>query len=135
MPLSTAALVYLTGLLQTACPQVTGTDGISVIWYQSGATCQAAAQTAMTNFLANPVVPNPGTIPLASFLGRFTQAQMATIWKAAQTDGTGQIGGGLMYVQSNQQITLTDPNITAWMAAVVTAGALTQAQATAILTP
>jgi hypothetical protein len=131
--LTAAALGALTQALVAACPGVTGTDG-STIWYSTGTTCQAAAQGALAAF--NPATTTvPATISSPAFIVRLTPAEQAAVWKAAGLDTTGVIASGILTFQVAGSTDLNSAATKAWMAAVVAAGAITQARANIIMTP
>lgn len=131
--LTAPVLAVLTQTLVAACPGVTGTDG-STIWYKDGTIpgCQSAAQAALASF--NPttaVLPAP--LATAAFIGRFTAAERAALWKSAQTDPT--IGADLILIQSSPTVDLTSPVVTNWVNALTAANVLTPARSTVVMTP
>lgn len=81
------------------------------------------------------VPPNPTTIPAGEFFARFPAAALPAIWKAILADGTGQLGVGLVNGLANQMIDLTSAVTASFVNSFVSAGVITQAEATAILTP
>lgn len=83
---------------------------------------------------ALPVAAPSIEITAAAFLARFTDAERLAIQQAA--DATPSIALGLTMGLAIGTIRLQgDPVMAGWMAALVTAGAVTQDRATEILTP
>lgn len=80
-----------------------------------------------------PPTPNPTTISTSAFLNRFTPAEQNAVWSSAIT--TPAIGVGLQTGLSDGTVNLLSTVTVAWMAALVTAGAITSARSTVILTP
>ena len=80
-----------------------------------------------------PIAPQPITITAAAFLARFTQAEQTAVQQLAITNG--QIALGLTLGLAQGWITLNSPILTNWMAALVSAGAITADRSTGILTP
>lgn len=79
------------------------------------------------------VPPPPSTISVSAFMGRFTQAEQLAI--QAATVANPSIGLGLTMGLASGSITLTDAITRAWMSGLVSAGLITQARMTTILTP
>jgi hypothetical protein len=80
-----------------------------------------------------PVLPNPTTISAGAFLSRFTMLEQAAIQAACSASPTLALGLTMGLALGN--IDLTGPTTTTWMQALVTAGAITAARSTVILTP
>lgn len=81
-----------------------------------------------------PAVVKPTTIPVAAFWSRFTPAEQTAIQAAANT--TPSIAHAMTFALAAGQINLSSGAIvTSWIPALVAAGLLTQARATAVLTP
>ena len=91
-------------------------------WVAAGHTADPAA-----------VPPNPTTITAGAFLARFTAAEQAAIQQACLTSP--QLMLGLTTGLALGTINLTGSNLATWMQGLVTAGAVTQSRATAILAP
>ena len=88
-----------------------------------------------------PVVPHPTTITSAAFLARFTTAEQAAVQSAAAA-APGTIGVGLTIGMVQGTVNLAgcpgacvNAQLKAWMDGLVSAGAITSARETAILTP
>lgn len=77
--------------------------------------------------------PAPTAISKGAFLARFTSAELLAIATAAQT--VAAVNVWLITAQSADSIDLALPETTAGVDALVSAGLLTAARATAILTP
>jgi hypothetical protein len=80
-----------------------------------------------------PVPPNPTTIPVGAFLNRFTEPEQAAIQAACSASPT--LAMGMTIGLALGSIDLTNTTTTTWMQGLVTAGALTAARSTVILTP
>jgi hypothetical protein len=80
-----------------------------------------------------PVPPKPTTLSAGDFLARFTAAEQSAVQQACLANP--QLMLGLTTGLAIGQIDLTGINLATWMQGLVTAGALTQARATAIITP
>ena len=96
--------------------------------WNPGAGKQIVPDTGQAVYVPIPSPP-PVTINTDALIGRFTNAELAAI------AGNPNMLGGLIRVLSQQTITLTSAQITTTLTALVTAGVLTQARATAIGTP
>lgn len=88
-----------------------------------------------------PTAPPPTTISTSDFLARFTAAERAAVQQAA-TAQPATIGVGLTQGLVAGTVNLAgcpsacqDPTLKGWMDGLVTAGAITAARETAILTP
>jgi hypothetical protein len=92
-------------------------------WLAAGNTADPAA-----------VVAPPGVIPVNAFWARFTPTEQAAIQTASAT--TPSIAQAMTFAMLIGQVNLLGgPIVTAWMANLVTAGVITSARSTAILTP
>ena len=80
-----------------------------------------------------PAVPKPTTMTKYEFSKRFEPAEMMGILALRLTDPA--VGLFLQLLDYAQDVDLTDPNITSAMDYLVSIDKLTQARATAILTP
>lgn len=80
-----------------------------------------------------PVPSKPTSIPAGDFLARFTAAEQAAVQQACLASP--QLMLGLTTGLALGTINLTGSNLATWMQGLVTAGALTSARATAIVTP
>lgn len=130
LPARAATYVLVDG--SNTCQNTIVWDGVTPYTPPAGLTAVPQASATCTP----PAAPaNPTTITALAFFNRFTQAETQAIWKAAAADTTGAIGAGLTNGLAAGTITLTDPIVQAWMNALVTAGAITSARETAILTP
>ena len=81
-----------------------------------------------------PALPNPTVITSIAFLDRFTPAEQAAVQAAAAAAPT-TLGVGLTTGLAAGTIDLTSPVLKVWMNGLVTAGAITSARETVILTP
>lgn len=106
----------------------TPTDGAG-----NPSTVQLAPDTGQALYGAPPST----RITASQFFARFTTAETAAIWSAAAPLSlyTQQVVPGLVQWMSSQTIDLTSPALKAWMDTLVTAGAITSARETQILTP
>jgi hypothetical protein len=77
--------------------------------------------------------PAPTTISAGAFFGRFTPAEQAAVQAAAIASPA--ISVGLLMGAAAGQVSLTGAPLIAWMASLVTAGAITSGRSTVILTP
>lgn len=77
--------------------------------------------------------PPPTTISAGAFLARFTSSEQEAVQTAAAR--TPAIALGLTMGLATGQIDLTGVTLKTWMAGLVTAGAITSARSTEILTP
>jgi hypothetical protein len=120
------------------------TTGDSVLRLDDGALIPADPHNA--DFVAyqawlaagnipNPVVINapPTTLQAAVFFNRFTPAEQVAVQAAAAANA--QLGLGLTLGLAQGFVILTSPILAHWMAGLVTAGAITEARATVIMTP
>lgn len=80
-----------------------------------------------------PVPPPATQIQAAAFLARFTPVEQAAVQQAALANQ--QIALGLTMGLAQGYVDLTSPVLAAWMAALVTAGAITAARSAVIMTP
>src|SRR5260370_42527907 len=85
----------------------------------------------MASDQANP--PKPAGISAPAFFNRFTDAERVAVQTAV--NASPQLGVGLINGLAAGQIKLTDPVVKTWLDGLVTAGALTSAPDTGILTP
>lgn len=76
---------------------------------------------------------NPTSIPSLDFFNRFTPTETTAIWQAAVANPS--IGVGLINGLAAGTIDLTSATVSTWLAALVTAGVITAARQTVILTP
>lgn len=76
---------------------------------------------------------SPTVVPNAVFFGRWTATEVAAAWAASV--GNPQLGAGLLNGLAIGAIDLSGAATSAWMDAMVTAGVLTAARKTTILTP
>jgi hypothetical protein len=102
------------------------------------ASSQAAAMYVVNSlrpawYVPTPA-PNPTVITSIAFLDRFTPAEQAAVQQAAAS-APSTIGVGLTTGLATGTIDLTGPALKAWMDALVTAGAITSARESTILTP
>lgn len=81
-----------------------------------------------------PKVPHPTTILSIAFLDRFTAAEQGAVQQAAAAAPT-TLGVGLTTGLAAGTIDLTSPTLKTWMDGLVSAGAITAARETAIVTP
>ena len=81
-----------------------------------------------------PALPNPTVITSIAFLDRFTPAEQAAVQAAAAAAPT-TLGVGLTTGLAAGTIDLISPVLKVWMNGLVTAGAITSARETVILTP
>lgn len=94
------------------------------------ATQQAAAQSALAAFTPKAILPSD------QFFGRFMALGVTgAVWAACARDPTGQLGAGLTHGLAGGAIDLSSAETQQWMAGLVAAGAITQDQSNAILTP
>jgi len=93
-------------------------SGVSIGWTHDGVTFTAPLRT---------------TIPAGDFLDRFTPQEQGAVQVAAQANP--QIMLGLTIGLARGVIDLRAARLAAWMAALVAAGALTDARRTEIMTP
>ena len=94
----------------------------------------AAINSMQPSWYVPPTPPNPTVITSIAFLDRFTAAEQAAVQQAAAA-APSTIGVGLTTGLAAGTIDLTSPVLIAWMNALVTAGAITSARETTILTP
>jgi hypothetical protein len=81
-----------------------------------------------------PVVSPPSVISVQAFWARFTPTEQAAIEAAAAT--TPAIAQAMTFALVVGAVNLlTGPIVTSWMASLVSAGVITSARSTAILTP
>jgi hypothetical protein len=80
-----------------------------------------------------PVPPPPVNISAGDFLNFFTPTEQQAVQTACLASPTLMLGLTMGLAQGT--INLTSPVLAQWMAGLVTAGAITQARSTAILTP
>jgi hypothetical protein len=81
-----------------------------------------------------PTPPPPTVIPIANFWARFTPAEQSAIETYATTNAS--IAQAMTFGAVVGMVNLiSGPIVTTWMAALVTAGVITSARSTAILTP
>jgi hypothetical protein len=80
-----------------------------------------------------PVPPKPTTISADAFFTRFTAPEQSAVWSACVTNAP--LGVALTNGLAAGSIDLTSSTVSTWMQGLVTAGAITQARMTAILTP
>jgi hypothetical protein len=78
-------------------------------------------------------LPAPTTISTWGFLNRFTATEQLAVQTACADSMTLQVG--LTQALANGSVTFADPRVTAWMAGLVSAGAITAARATVLTTP
>lgn len=97
--------------------------------YQAYLAWVAAGNTADPT----PVPSKPTSITAGDFLLRFTAAEQAAVQQACLASP--QLMLGLTTGIALGSINLTGSNLATWMQGLVTAGAITQARATAIVTP
>lgn len=133
-PSKQGAIVAVTGyrvLDGTAYVLIRSTSAIPL---PAGVTEAGADHTAAISgvFMSDGTSP-PTTIPSIAFFNRFTQAETAAIWQAAVASPA--IGVGLMNGLAAGQIDLTSAAVKTWLDGLVTAGVLTNARETTILTP
>ena len=83
--------------------------------------------------LWTPPSVNPTVISYGDFFNRFTAAEQLALQTAAATAPNIQLG--LTRAAAAGTVDLTDAKTTAWMTAVVSAGAVSAGRATTILTP
>lgn len=123
--MTTYSLVY-------GSPCILQSDGLMVPpdpanpYYQNYLTWVSQGNTATP-------APNPTTIQATEFLNRFTQAEQIAIQTACL--GNAQLTWGLTIGLAQGFIILNSPILSSWLAALVTAGAITQARATAAVIP
>jgi hypothetical protein len=80
-----------------------------------------------------PVPPKPTSLTTGDFVSRFTQAEQIAVQTACL--GNAQLTWGLTLGLALGTIDLNGATLAAWMAGLVTAGAITSARSTAIMTP
>ena len=106
---------------------------------QPGYATEFLANTdpAVLDFINRPLTPpNPTIISSSAFFGRFMALGLtAAVWAACLKDTTGQLGAGLTHGMVLAEINLQGAETQRWMAGLVAAGAITQAQSDTILTP
>jgi len=95
----------------------------------------ATQQWATNNFvqMSSATETTPTVFTALTFLGRFTAAEQTAIANVATTNGTVLLW--MIQVAAAQTLDLTNSQTIAGVNALVTAGLITQARATAILTP
>lgn len=129
----------LDSAVRAVCPQI---DGISignpvdkatwVIKFQAGATCQTAAQTALTNFTLQNV------ITFSTLVSRLTDAEYQSLMqKRAQAIAAGTTTSIFLVKQFDQAmatgvVDLNTAAVQTFKASLVAAGILSQARADAI---
>lgn len=116
-------------------PAVLRSDGAVVPNAPSNADWQAYQMwLAAGNTVAPaPAAPNPSTITSGAFFLRFTSTEKAAVMAECMTNSTLMLG--LVNGLAQGDIDLTGSVTSSWINALVTAGALTSARATEILTP
>ena len=78
-------------------------------------------------------VPAPTSISTWDFLNRFTAAEQLAVQTACAVSMPLQVG--LTQALANGSVTFADPRVTAWMAGLVSAGAITAVRSTVVTTP
>lgn len=104
---------------------------------QPGYATELLADTdpAVVAYLASQGT-NPNVIPSSKFFARFmTLGVTGAVWAACAKDTTGQLGAGLTHGIVLAEIDLKSTETQQWLAGLVAAGAITQAQSDTILTP
>ncbi len=99
----------------------------------TGVTALGAQLRAAVSGVFMSGTTTPTVIPAGAFFARFTQTETSAVWAAAQANNA--IGVGLMQGLANGQIDLTSPVLKTWLDGLVTAGVITSARETVILTP
>lgn len=124
--------------------QPAGTALATIIWdgktpYTPPAGEQAVPYTGQPLYQA--AVPHPTTITSLAFFNRFTAAEQAAVQQAAAA-APATLGVGLTHGLVAGTVNLAgcpsacqDTTLKAWMDGLVTAGAITSARESAILTP
>lgn len=105
---------------------------------QNGCTFDMGPNTALMADDGTPAwhptpPPKPTTISAGAFLARFTPAEQEAVQTAAA--GAPTIALGLTMGLATGSIDLTSGTLKTWMAGLVTAGAITAARSTTIMTP
>ena len=149
-PLSARAATYVLVCGPSSCTapdgttQAAGTALGRIVWdgttpYTTPAGEQAVPYTNQTIY--QPVVPHPTSITSAAFLARFTAAEQAAVQAAAAAQ-PGTIGVGLTIGMVEGTVNLSgcptacqNTQLKTWMDGLVTAGAITSARESVILTP
>ena len=111
----------------------TGCTENTILW-DGAATYTPPPGTTLVPAASAPAscpVANPTTIPIATFLLRFTPAEFVAIKGSADP----QVQQYLFVITTSPSVSLTDPIVTGGVAYLVTINLLTQARATTILTP
>jgi hypothetical protein len=80
-----------------------------------------------------PPPPPPTTLTPYEFLERFTPSEQLAVQTVCSSNMTLLVG--LTTGIASGSVSLSDPNVVNWVNGLVTAGAITSARATAILTP
>lgn len=80
-----------------------------------------------------PALPPPSTISTWDFLNRLTAAEQSSVQTACSASLLLQVG--LTRALAAGTVTLTSPEVIAWMGGMVTAGAITADRSTTLLTP